>query len=149
MEKQYTINEVAIMSGLTTRTLRNYMKMNILNGEMVEGVWKFTEEDIADFFQNPYVKPSIQAKNKAIVFDFLAQNEKRISEMCTILDVCVEKDEAEEIAAFFCKEVNKRNAGNLKFSFEKNGSHVRVILKGYEDVVMDILNAYYPSIRRN
>jgi len=143
MEKQYTINKVAIMSGLTTRTLRNYIKMGILKGELVEGVWKFTEEDVAEFFQNPYVKPSIQAKNKAIVFDFLAQNEKRINEICTIIDVCVEKHEAEEIAAFFCKEVNKRTAGNLKFSFEKNGSYVRVILKGYEDAVMEILNEYY------
>lgn len=143
MEKKYTINQVAVMSGLTTRTLRNYIKMNILNGEMVEGVWKFTEEDIGEFFQNPYVKPSIQAKNKAIVFDFLAQNEKRINEICTIIDVCVEAHEAEEIAAFFCEEVNKRNGGNVKFSFEKNGSYVRVILKGYEDAVMEILNAYY------
>lgn len=143
MEKKYTINEVAVMSGLTTRTLRNYIKMNILKGEMVEGVWKFSDEDIADFFQNPYVKPSIQAKNKAIVFDFLAQNEKRLNEICTILDMCVEKQEAEEISAFFCNEVNKRDGGNIRFSFEKNGSHVRVILKGYEDVVMEILNAYY------
>lgn len=143
MEKQYTINEVAVMSGLTTRTLRNYIKMNILKGEMEEGIWKFSEEDIFDFFQNPYVKPSIQAKNKAIVFEFLAQNEKRTNEICTIIDVCVEKHEAEEIAEFFCKEVNKRDVGNIKFSFEKNGSHARVILKGYEDVVMEILNIYY------
>lgn len=143
MEKKFTINEVAVMSGLTTRTLRNYIKMGILKGEMEAGIWKFTEEDIAEFFQNPYVKPSIQAKNKAIVFDFLAQNEKKLNEMCTILDVCVENHEAEEISAFFCKEVNKRNGGNLKFSMEKNGAYVRVILKGYEDVVMEILNAYY------
>lgn len=143
MEKQYTINEVAVMSGLTTRTLRNYMKMGILKGEMVEGVWKFTEEEIGEFFQNPYVKPSIQAKNKAIVFDFLAKNEKRINEICTIIDVCVEKHEAEEIAAFFCKEVSKRKEEKIKFSFERNGVHARVILSGYEDVVMEILNAYY------
>lgn len=143
MEKQYTINEVAVMSGLTTRTLRNYIKMGILKGELADGVWKFSEEDIEEFFKNPYVKPSIQAKNKAIVFDFLAQNEKRINEICTILDVCVEKHEAEEIAAFFCEEVSKRTTGNLKFSFERNGSHARVILKGYEDVVMEVLNLYY------
>jgi len=90
MEKNYTINQLAVMSGLTTRTLRNYMKMGILKGDMVSGVWRFTEEDIAEFFQNPYVKPSIQAKNKALVFDFLAQNEKCINEICTIIDVCVE-----------------------------------------------------------
>ena len=143
MEKQYTINEVAVMCGLSTRTLRNYIKMNILKGEMEEGIWKFSEEDVVEFFQNPYVKPSIQAKNKAIVFDFLAQNQKQANEICTIIDVCVEKHEAEEIAEFFCREVSKRTVGNLKFSFEKQGSHARVILKGYEDVVMEVLNLYY------
>ena len=48
MEKQYTLNEVAVMSGLTTRTLRNYMKMGILKGKMLEGIWKFGEEEIGD-----------------------------------------------------------------------------------------------------
>lgn len=100
--------------------------MDVLKGEKVDGVWKFTEEDLAEFFQNPYVKPSLQAKNKAIVFDFLAQNEKRTNEICTIIDVCVETHKAEEISYFFCEEINKRNEGNINFSFEKNGAYARV-----------------------
>ena len=143
MEKQYAINEIAVMSGLTARTLRNYMKRGVLKGELVDGVWRFSEEDIAEFFQNPYAKPSIQAKNKAIVFDFLAKKEKRKNEICTILDQCVDNSEAEKISAFFCEEVNRRKVGDIKFSLEKNGSYVRIILKGYEDVVMEILNTYY------
>ena len=101
------------MTGLTTRTLRNYLKMNVLKGEKLDGAWKFTEEEFAEFIQNPYVKPSLQAKNKAIVFDFLAQNEKRINEICTVIDVCVDSHEAEEISSFFCEEINKRNEGNI------------------------------------
>ena len=117
MEKYYTLNEVAMMTGLTTRTLRNYLKMNVLKGEKLDGAWKFTEEEFAEFIQNPYVKPSLQAKNKAIVFDFLAQNEKRINEICTVIDVCVDSHEAEEISSFFCEEINKRNEGNINFSY--------------------------------
>ena len=143
MEKHYTLNEIAMMTGLTTRTLRNYIKMNVLKGEKSDGVWMFTEEEFAEFIVNPYVKPSLQAKNKAIVFDFLAQNKKRTNEICTVLDACVDSDEAEEISTFFCEEINKRNEGNMSFSFEKNDSFVRVILRGYEDTVMEILNAYY------
>ena len=143
MEKYYTLNEVAMMTGLTTRTLRNYLKMDVLKGDKVDGVWKFTEVEFAEFIQNPYVKPSLQAKNKAIVFDFLAQNEKRTNEICTIIDVYVDSHEAKGISSFFCEEISKRNEGNIKFSFEKNGSYVRVILRGYEDTVMEIMNAYY------
>lgn len=32
MDKFYSINELATITGLTTRTLRNYIKMDILNG---------------------------------------------------------------------------------------------------------------------
>ena len=143
METHYTLNEIAMMTGLTTRTLRNYIKMNILKGEKLDGVWAFTKEEFAEFIQNPYVKPSLQAKNKAVVFDFLAQNEKRTNEICTVIDVYVDSNEAEEISMFFCEEVNKRKESNINFSLEKNGPYVRVILRGYEDTVMEILNAYY------
>ena len=103
---------------------------------------KFTEEEIAEFFENPYVISGIRAKNRAIVFDFLAQNKKQDNEICTILDLHVEQEEAEEISAFFCEEVGKREE-KIKLSFEKNGAYVRVILRGYEDSVMEILNKYY------
>jgi len=117
--------------------------MNVLKGEKLDGVWTFTVEEFAEFIENSYVKPSLQAKNKAIIFDFLAQNEKRTNEICTVIDVCVDSHEADEISSFFCEEMNKRKESNIRFSFEKNGSYVRVILRGYEDAVMEILNAYY------
>lgn len=36
MEKYFGINEVSAMTGLTTRTLRNYIKSGALIGEKVE-----------------------------------------------------------------------------------------------------------------
>jgi len=143
MERYYTLSDVAMMTGLTTRTLRNYIKMDLLHGEKIDGIWQFTEEEFAEFLQNSYVKPSLQAKNKSIVFDFLAQNEKPENEICTIIDICADSHTTEEVSAFFCEEINKRPEENICFSYEQNGSHARVILKGYEDTVMEILNAYY------
>ena len=142
MDKYYTLNDLARMTGLTTRTLRNYLKMGVLKGERMEGVWKFTEEDVAEFFDNPYVISGVQAKNRAIVFDFLAENKKQSNEICTIIDLCVDQREAEEVADFFCEKVSNREE-RIKVSFEKNGTYVRVILRGFEDTVMEILNAYY------
>ena len=37
MNEFYTINEMSTITGLTTRTLRNYLKLGILNGEKIEG----------------------------------------------------------------------------------------------------------------
>ena len=143
MEIYYTLNEVAMMTGLNTRTLRNYLKMDVLKGEKIDGIWKFSECEFSDFISNPYVKPSLQAKSKAIVFDFLNEKEKQLNEICTILDLHVDLTESDEISEFFCTERNKRPEEKITFSFERNGAYTRVILRGYEDTVMEILNAYY------
>ncbi len=47
MDKYYTLNELATITGLTTRTLRNHLKSNILNGEKIDGIWQFTEEELS------------------------------------------------------------------------------------------------------
>ncbi len=144
MERYYTINEAAMLTGLTTRTLRSYLKMDILTGEKVESVWKFTEEDLSSFLSNPNVKPSILAKKRSIVYDFLVDEEKRVNEICSIIDLYIGDNEAEEISNFFCERINNDNAGEkIRFSYERNGKHARFILSGYEEYVMELLNGYY------
>lgn len=139
----YTINEVAMMTSLTTRTLRNYIKTGLLDGEKIDGVWKFTEEDLSKFISNPTVKPSIQAKHKALVFDFLADDFKKENNICTILDLYVSEEESKDASDFFCSKINGADCQNLKFSFDRSGKHSRIILSGPEDAVMKILEAYY------
>ena len=117
--------------------------MDILKGEKIDGIWKFSEDEFAEFISNPYVKPSLQAKSKAIVFDFLNEPEKQLSEICTIIDLHVDPEESDEVSEFFCNERNKRSNEKSNFSFERDGSYTRLILRGYEDTVMEILNAYY------
>ncbi len=143
MDKYYKLNDLALMTGLTTRTLRNYLKMGILKGERIDGIWNFTEEEIAEFFDNPYVISGVQAKNRAIVFDFLTQNKKQQNEICSIIDLCIDEKKAEEISTFFCEKVGKRNEERIKVACERKGACLRVILRGPADLVMEILNEYY------
>lgn len=143
MKKYYSINELSIMTGLTTRTLRNYIKDNILIGEKITGVWKFTEEDIENFVSNPVVKPSIQAKQKAIISDFLNDNKKQQNQICSILDLCIPETEAENMCNRFCNFINQKKDSHIKFSYEKNGTNIRIILSGDEDCIIEILNYYY------
>ena len=45
MDKEmYTLDEVAQMSAFSTKSLRNFMKKNLLSGEKINGKWYFTEE---------------------------------------------------------------------------------------------------------
>lgn len=144
MEKYITLKELSIMTGLTTRTLRNYMKTHVLQGEKLDGVWKFRLEDVGLFFSDPGVKASIRAKRNAVVYDYLQDNHKASNEICSILDFCVDDREAKRIAEFFCNGSNLfMEDGKFSFQYEKSGRYVRVILRGSAERVMKILNSYY------
>ncbi len=144
MEQKYTINQVSAMTGLSTRTIRNYLKSGLIDGEKTEGVWLFSAEDFANMLNNPAIKPSIKAKNNAVVFDFMADDRKKVNKICTILDLYADDEEGAEISQFFCDAINNDyGEADLTFKFEKYGRYIRIILSGGEDVVSDLINRYY------
>lgn len=143
MQDMYTINHVALMSGLSSRTIRNYMKMGFIEGEMINGVWHFSAEAVGDFFANPNVAPAIKAKRNALIFDFLADDAKQQDEMCTVIDQRANLEEANAISEFFCDAINRAWSGVIRFGFSFNGNQARIILTGPEDAVQQLLAAYY------
>lgn len=140
----YTINDLALITGFTTRTLRNYLKLGVLNGEKLDGSWKFTDEEIAAFFADNGVKQSLRAKRHAAVFDFLADTTKKANRTCVILDFAVSDEEGEEISRFFCEKVNSDGA-DIVFSYGRDRGLSRVILSGSEDSVAETVKAYYEA----
>ena len=49
-QKLYTVADVAELTGLTSRTIRNYLKDGTLQGRKIGVQWRFTEEDINRLF---------------------------------------------------------------------------------------------------
>ena len=137
MEKTYTMQDVATMTGLTTRTLRSYQQQGFLRGEKENGVWRFTDEALEGFFQNPAVLPAIRARQHSIVYDFVLQNRKPRDELCAVWDLRTEDSEA--VSAFLCREMERRQG--LRFTFLRRGENARVILCGEPGAALDLLNA--------
>ena len=63
----YVIGHIVMITGLTDRTIRNYIADGTLKGEKINGVWHFTPEAVEEFTQNPSVRLAVQAKNKGLV----------------------------------------------------------------------------------
>ena len=137
----YTINELALISGFTTRSLRNFITMGHLKGEKIDGIWQFTPEDIDAFLSNPNVAPGIKSKTNAVVYDFMADTEKKTNKICSILDLIMDDDEASELSEYFCNAMG--TISGAEFKFEKHGKNVRVIISGPEDFVLDTINGWY------
>lgn len=139
----YTMNDVAMMTGLTTRTLRNYLRQGLLKGEKVDGVWRFTEEEYEVFLAHPAVKPGLRAKKNAIVNDFMLLDAKKENQTCVILDFCMEREDAKRAAEFFCQQMKVQEDDSLQFGMEWYKKNMRVILSGTEAGVKEIMKRYY------
>ena len=102
MERKYNLNDLALMAALTTRTPRNYLAQGILHGEKTNGIWQFADADLERFFSNPFVKEGLRIKRSSVVFDFLADRNKKKARSCIILDIPASRKEGDKISAFFC-----------------------------------------------
>lgn len=139
----YTLNDIATMTGLTTRTLRNYLRQEILTGEKIDGVWRFSEEEFSAFLGHPAVKPGIRAKRNSIVNDFLLMDAKKENRICVILDFVAAQDETKQASQFFCDKIKGQGDETLQFGLEWHKKNMRVILSGSEGAVREIMEAYY------
>lgn len=138
----YTLGHLTQFTGLTDRTLRNYLSSGILRGEKINGVWHFTDEQLDAFLRHPSVRPSILAKNNAVVYDFMLDTKKPHDRACIILDLPGADREA--LSAFFCDAICAGDFHDLRFAFD--GIEMpRVILSGPTDQVLALVNSYKSS----
>ena len=74
MKESYSITEVVAITGRSDRTIRHYISQQVLEGEKVDGAWRFSAEQLSTFMNNPNVWPGIRAKKNALVYDFFIHN---------------------------------------------------------------------------
>lgn len=136
----YLINHLVLFTGLTDRTIRNYISSGILQGEKINGLWHFTPEQVESFICHPAVRPSILAKQHSAVYDFLLDNRKNDCEICMIRDVPGKRKK--EIAEYFCYHISSEEFQNIHFSFDGVAKVPRVILKGSAADVLRLANGF-------
>ena len=141
MDRKYNLNEIAMMTGFSTRTLRNYLNQGLLKGEKVDGAWQFTAEDVERFFAEPFVKEGLRIKRNSIVFDLLADRAKESKKTCLMLDMPASLKESKALSELFCKQMESVSAA--VFTFDWNAGNARIILSGAEESVASIMAAYH------
>ncbi|MCL2775938.1 MAG: helix-turn-helix domain-containing protein [Oscillospiraceae bacterium] len=145
MEKLYTVDDIAKMTSLTTRTIRNYIKDGLLKGRKIGGQWRFTEEDIKMLMDSGTVMKSHIDDVRQDVEDFLDNVYTEYSgniQICTIVDLYDEqnilKEKYEKLQALWNTEVTK-NSNNKNFSWENNEEKARVTLFATPEFLIEAL----------
>ena len=135
----YTLGHLSQITGLSDRTLRTHLKNGVLEGEKINGVWHFTDTQLDAFLRHPTARPTIQAKNNAIVYDFMLDAKKSEPRVCIILDI--PDLERESASRFFCEAISYGNYRDLRFSLDTVDSP-RIILSGPMEQILSLVNSY-------
>jgi len=137
----YTIGHIVQFTGLTDRTIRSYISSGILQGEKINGLWHFTEEQADAFMRHPAVRPSILAKRNAVIYDFLLNEEKKEPQGCMILDFPA--GDEKKLTEYFCYSIGQHDLHDFRFSLDRHGGVTRVILKGHTEELLKLVSDYY------
>lgn len=88
-EKLYTVDDVAEITNLTSRTIRNYLRDGILKGNKVGGQWRFTMQNINELLESKNSKNNSQAHIVQFLLDFISGVNTDITgelQICSIAD---------------------------------------------------------------
>jgi len=123
VEKLYTVEDVAQMTGLTSRTIRNYLADGRLTGRKVGAQWRFTEENIFAIFTDA----STARTSKGAADDvqaFLKPQSRSSVSVCSVIDCPAESSDA--VAALVQKLTDQYNGfgdSSLKFNYTFDEEH--------------------------
>lgn len=147
-EKLYTIEDIANMTILTSRTIRNYLKDGILEGKKIGGQWRFTMKDIENFFDNSKSKEEVRATPNNEVLDFLegknVDSQKEV-QICTIIDLhCKNILEGKELSKKLITIINEdeeavKNGAKFSYEYIKESSRARFTLFGDPEFIIKTL----------
>jgi excisionase family DNA binding protein len=146
--KLYTVEDIAKMTRLTSRTIRNYIKEGTLKGKKIGRVWRFNEEDIRNLFDNNSFADELKNENRQQLMDFIDGVNADIQgklQICTIVDYyCESKEEAKSVSEKIASVINSKNYDDValaKFQYEyiETESKARFILYGTPDYIIKTL----------
>ncbi len=86
-QKLYTVADVAELTGLTSRTIRNYLKDGTLQGRKIGVQWRFTEEDINRLFSEVDIGGQKVVHIEDVASAFLQEGSQTEAEGCLMVTI--------------------------------------------------------------
>lgn len=138
-EKSFSLSQLSQMSMLTERTLHNYLQRGLLHGEKTASGWRFSNDDVARFWTQPFVSAAVSSKQLALAEDFLQRRINTAGQICMVYDIKAQSsDEASHLCESFLSAMKKCTDVHFAYRYEKD--LMRVTLRGKADEVMTIMS---------
>ena len=121
LEKLYTVDDIAQMTALTTRTIRNYLRNGTLKGRKIGGQWRFTQADVQALLERGAVITEMRAIQRQSVLDFIDGVNTGVQgtmQICTIVDLYASREEATRKSDALCALVNASQGESLTYHYD-------------------------------
>ena len=92
-EKLYSISEIAKLTKLTDRTIRNYLASGTLKGRKIGGQWRFTKSDIAALYSNNEFEIDMQDKTQKNIVNYFKEEKSNDNTACIIMKLKIKSIE--------------------------------------------------------
>lgn len=129
-QKLYTVADVAELTGLTSRTIRNYLKDGTLRGKKIGVQWRFTEADINRLFSEAGGTNVLRTED--VISGFMENTVRQQLEGCLVIDIPFQKeDELQKYIQIFKEltlEENER--GSCTYEVLEESRILRVAASG-------------------
>lgn len=137
-QKLYTVADVAELTGLTSRTIRNYLKDGTLRGKKIGVQWRFTEEDINRLFFEVDTKGERILKPEDIISDFMNSEGRQNTECCFAWDIPFGEDEEEVILNEAKKMMSAKRDMAFAWEIRKEQRVLRIAALGTLDKMEEL-----------
>ena len=146
-EKLFTVEDIANMTSLTSRTIRNYLKNGTLQGSKIGGQWRFTMDNIRQLFNDSSYSNDRSRNNKLQVLNFVnnkIQGKQGDIMICTIVDYfCESQSVSHKMYEKLVTVINNKpdDSSPAKFDYEyiEKDNKARFTLFGNPDYIVNSL----------
>lgn len=135
-EKLYTVADVAKVTGMTSRTIRNYLKDGTLTGQKIGVQWRFTEDEVRKLFSRQ--QPG-QSTPTQVVRGFLGSQERAQRTACVLLDVPAVSDDEGLTYYRRLQELRPEGIDALSYEYHDGERLLRIAVSGETDAALELL----------
>lgn len=146
-EKYYSISDIAKLTKLTDRTIRNYLANGSLKGKKIGGQWRFSQNDVRGLFSDDKFEDDMKAKTEKAIISYYNNNTSFDTDNtgCNIIDIKIESKEVRKEMFAKIKEIEKDDNKKEQISFiDDNGKIKMVIIASFDYIykVMEVVRRY-------
>lgn len=136
----YTLAELALMTGYSSRSLRSFYRQGLLTGTMMAGKYSFSEEDVKRFVAQPFIEIGLRTKSRMQVQHFLEEDHAKDSATCLIHDE-PDRERAERLNRILLEYINQRSLQGFSYTylFDDKKEVGRFIFTGQAKDMIDVL----------